>query len=61
MLSGEADGTTVRLGDDTSIAIVEGPEHGLVEMRVDASQQLLEAVDAAGGEADGDTVLLRDP
>jgi catechol 2,3-dioxygenase-like lactoylglutathione lyase family enzyme len=30
-------------------------------MRVDASQPLLEAVEAAGGEPDGDTVLLRDP
>jgi catechol 2,3-dioxygenase-like lactoylglutathione lyase family enzyme len=61
LLSGQVEGTTVRLGDDTSIAIIEGPEHGLVELRVDASQQLLAAVEAAGGEADGDAVLLRDP
>ena len=61
ILSGHPDGATVHLGDDTRIVTVEGPQHGLVEMRLDASPELTEAAVRAGGDAVVDGVLLRDP
>lgn len=61
ILSGEPDGDVIRLGDDTSIHVVEGPDHGLVEMRLDASPELTETAARAGGETREDGVLLRDP
>jgi catechol 2,3-dioxygenase-like lactoylglutathione lyase family enzyme len=61
ILAGEADAATIRLGDDTSIVVVDGPHHGLVEMRFDASPELAEAAVRAGGEAAEDGVIVRDP
>lgn len=61
ILAGEADGATIRLGDDTSIVTVEGPQHGLVEMQLDASTELAEAAAHIGGTADGNSIVLCDP
>jgi catechol 2,3-dioxygenase-like lactoylglutathione lyase family enzyme len=61
ILSGRADGATIELGDDTRIEVVAGPQHGLVEMRLDAAPELSAAVELAGGEADGEDLVLRDP
>lgn len=61
ILAGRADDGNVELGDGTRIEVREGPEHGLIEMQLDASPELAEAAERAGGAADGDAVLLRDP
>jgi len=40
LLGGEAEGTAVRLGGDTRIAIVEGPQEALAEVRFQAGPEL---------------------
>ena len=61
ILSGRANGGNVELGDGTRIEVREGPEHGMIEMQLDASPELAEAAERAGGAADGDAVVLHDP
>jgi catechol 2,3-dioxygenase-like lactoylglutathione lyase family enzyme len=41
--------------------VVAGPQHGLVEIHVDAAPELATAVERAGGAPDGAGLLLRDP
>lgn len=61
ILSGRPGDAAVELGDGTAIVVVEGPEHGLLEIALDAAQPLLQAVERAGAAPDGDSLLLRDP
>lgn len=61
VLSGRARDQVVELGDDTQIVVVDGPEHGLVEMQFDASDALMETAERAGAEPEGDGLLVHDP
>src|SRR4051794_28069248 len=61
ILSGQADGAAIRLADDTRIFCVEGPQHGVIEVQLDASEELAAAAERCGGQPDGESVLLHDP